>query len=71
MSPYTEQLYEVLREGKELVENTIAHVSHGGPTRADAEAWLEKAKAALAEPNIPTNGERAVEIWRKRNERAK
>lgn len=36
-----------LLEGLELVERAFAHVSHGGPTRADAEAWIKKAKEAL------------------------
>jgi hypothetical protein len=36
-----------LLRGIELVESAFAHVSHGGPTRADAEAWLKRARAAL------------------------
>jgi hypothetical protein len=36
-----------LQSGVELVESAFAHVSHGGPTRADAEKWLKKAKEAL------------------------
>jgi hypothetical protein len=46
----TNTTYEVLRQGKDLVESTLAHISHGGPTREDAEKWLEKAAIALAEP---------------------
>ena len=40
---------EILREGFHLVESAFAHVSHGGPTRKDAEDWLAKAKAVLGE----------------------
>jgi hypothetical protein len=36
-----------LRAGVDLVSNAFAHVSHGGPTRADAEKWLETADAVL------------------------
>ena len=50
-SEYHEKLYHVLREGKDLVESAFVHVSHGGPTRTDAEAWLNKAKEVLAEPS--------------------
>ena len=39
---------ESLRAGVDLVESAYAHVSHGGPTRADAEKWLKQAKLALA-----------------------
>jgi hypothetical protein len=46
-------IYEALRLGRELVESAFAHVSHGGPTRADAEAWLKIAADALAEPDAP------------------
>lgn len=48
---YIEKLYETLRQGKDLVERTLAHVSHGGPTREEAEKWLAKAKEALQEPD--------------------
>lgn len=41
-------LREALAEGVAIVESAIAHVSHGGPTREDAEKWLQKAKAVLA-----------------------
>jgi hypothetical protein len=40
-------LREVLQKGVELVESAFAHVSHGGPTRADAEKWIQEAKDAL------------------------
>ena len=40
---------EALREGIALVESAFAHVSHGGPTRAEAEAWLTKARKVVAE----------------------
>lgn len=53
---YIEKLYETLRQGKDLVESTLAHVSHGGPTREEAEKWLANAKVALQEPDetVPT-----------------
>jgi hypothetical protein len=35
---------KVLERGIALVESAFAHVSHGGPTRADAEKWLSEAK---------------------------
>jgi hypothetical protein len=44
---------EVLQEGFELVESAFVHVSHGGPTRADAERWIERAGAVLAEKEEP------------------
>jgi hypothetical protein len=47
-----DKLYEVLRQGKNLVESAFLHVTHGGPTRADAEKWLELAREALAEPAL-------------------
>lgn len=39
-------LIESLDEGITLVESAYAHVSHGGPTLADAEAWIRRAKKA-------------------------
>lgn len=33
--------------GIELTESMLAHVSHGGPSRADGKRWLDQAKAAL------------------------
>ena len=43
-----------LREGKKLIDRTLTYVSHGGPTRKDAEAWSEKAAKVLAKyPNLP------------------
>jgi hypothetical protein len=38
---------KVLESGVALVESAFAHVSHGGPTRADAEKWLTEAKFFL------------------------
>jgi hypothetical protein len=43
-----EQLRESLEKGLALVESAFSHVSHGGPTRADAEKWIGEARAALA-----------------------
>ncbi len=40
-------LRETLAEGVAMVESAVAHVSHGGPTREDAEKWLLRAKAVL------------------------
>lgn len=45
-----DELYKCLQEGRDLVASAFAHVSHGGPTRKDAEKWLEKVAIALAEP---------------------
>ena len=44
-------LFAALEAGQamhDLVESTVAHVSHGGPTREDAEKCLETYRAALA-----------------------
>jgi hypothetical protein len=40
-------LANLLERGVTLVESAVTHVSHGGPTRADAENWLLQAKAVL------------------------
>ena len=45
-----EGLAAVLERGLALVESAFAHVSHGGPTRADAEKWIEEARNALQRP---------------------
>jgi hypothetical protein len=45
------RLAPLLRAGQasnEIVESTLAHVSHGGPTRVDAEKVTEAYRAALA-----------------------
>jgi hypothetical protein len=44
----------VLLSGFKLVESAFAHVSHGGPTRADAEEWLKCAGEALASDPVAT-----------------
>lgn len=36
-----------LESGIALVEAAFAHVSHGGPTKKDAEKWLAEAKSAI------------------------
>jgi len=38
---------KALESGLALVESAFAHVSHGGPTRADAEKWIAEAKSAI------------------------
>ena len=43
-----EALRGELEAGLQLVESAFAHVSHGGPTRTDAEKWINHARAALA-----------------------
>lgn len=43
------ELREALQAGKDLVESAFAHVSHGGPTRADAEKWIKQAERVLAQ----------------------
>jgi NTP pyrophosphatase (non-canonical NTP hydrolase) len=47
-SPATEGLRDALQKGIDLVESAFAHVSHGGPTRADAEKWLKEARNVLS-----------------------
>ena len=42
-----DELLNVAITGYELVSTAYAHVSHGGPTREDAEAWLAAAKQAI------------------------
>jgi len=42
-----EETQRMLQGGIDLIESTLAHVSHGGPTRAEAEKWLEEAKNVL------------------------
>jgi hypothetical protein len=41
------ELRKVLEAGLALVESTVVHVSHGGPTRADAEKWIQEARNVL------------------------
>ncbi len=45
--PEQAELRKVLESGLLLVESAFAHVSHGGPTRADAEKWIQEARNAL------------------------
>lgn len=40
-------LVEALKAAHDIIESTLAHVSHGGPTRADAEKVLLQTAAAL------------------------
>lgn len=40
---------KALEDGIALVESAYAHVSHGGPTREDADRWLKLARTALAD----------------------
>jgi hypothetical protein len=40
-------LRKVLEAGLALVESADAHVSHGGPTKADAQNWILLARKAL------------------------
>lgn len=44
------QVLAVLKAGRGLVESAFANISaiHGGPTRADAQAWVQNADAAIA-----------------------
>lgn len=41
-------LLAALRAGRDLIESAFAHVSHGGPTRADAEKVLVIVRKAIA-----------------------
>jgi hypothetical protein len=41
-------LVEALRESQALIESTLAHVSHGGPTRAEAEKVWNGNKSVLS-----------------------
>jgi hypothetical protein len=45
--PRGSKILAALQSGIELVESAYAHVSHGGPTRADAEKWIQEAKDAI------------------------
>src|SRR5262252_2884329 len=45
---FWDRVRQQLQKGIELVESAYSHVSHGGPTMADAEKWLKDAKQALA-----------------------
>jgi hypothetical protein len=47
LRPLIKSYQNILRAGRDLVASAFAHVSHGGPTRADAEKWLDDADAAL------------------------
>jgi hypothetical protein len=42
-----DRIRQLLISGVELVQSAFAHVSHGGPTRADAEKWLTEARNEL------------------------
>jgi hypothetical protein len=37
----------VLVSGMALIESSLNHVSHGGPSRTDAETWLTEARKVL------------------------
>lgn len=41
-------LLTVLEHGRELILRAVTHVTHGKPTIADLEAWLDEADAAIA-----------------------
>jgi hypothetical protein len=40
-------LRETLQAGLALIESADSHVSHGGPTKADAQKWILRARKAL------------------------
>jgi hypothetical protein len=42
-----EKTQATLQKGIDLVERTLAHISHGGPTREEAEKWVAEAKDIL------------------------
>jgi hypothetical protein len=46
---------KILEAGRDLVQSAFAHVSHGGPTRADAERWLKQVAFMLEPPQEPTH----------------
>jgi hypothetical protein len=48
-----ERLEEALRAGADLVWSSVAHVSHGGPTREEAIAWVRLANDVLSGNNPP------------------
>ena len=41
------ELVAVLKSGADMVESTLSHTSHGGPTREEAQAWTVKARTVL------------------------
>ena len=43
------QVLAVLERGHAIVLSACSHVSHGGPTRKEAEEWVRKAAAAIAQ----------------------
>ena len=61
MSEYNDVVYELLRRGRDMVQNTLAHVSHGGPTREEAEKWVQEATDALKEPSAAPLGREGEE----------
>jgi hypothetical protein len=48
-------LYEALTAVKELLEMSLAHVSHGGPSRADAEKAVALAESVLKKARGESN----------------
>lgn len=45
------EVREALRKGIAMVESSVSHVSHGGPTIKEAEAWLDAARKVLEGQN--------------------
>jgi hypothetical protein len=43
---------ELLTAGYHLLQNALAHPTHGGPTKADAEAWLRKVEQVLGKEKL-------------------
>lgn len=48
LQAHAQMLVAALTITRDLIESTLAHVSHGGPTRGDAERALKVANAALS-----------------------
>jgi hypothetical protein len=42
------ELLRVIEDGRAMVASANAHISHGGPTRADSIAWVAAADTAIA-----------------------
>lgn len=63
MAAYSLELWRCLHFGKQLIESSIAHVSHGGPTKLEAEEWVKSANHLLVKGlfySMPTDSEKKI-----------
>lgn len=52
MADRARELEELLSKGYHLVESAVVHVTHGGPTIEQAQAWLTAVKDAGVDTGI-------------------